>query len=119
MVSFNVKCLWCKLVPMNFVNPSDQTIRVGPLTIRFLITGGDSGGSVAAFEYTVPAGERLPVPAHSHDGYEETSYGVEGTLRFIVDGKEFEVGPGQAVCIPRGAFHRFENQGIVTPRGWR
>jgi hypothetical protein len=34
------------------VNPSEETIRVGPLTIRFLLTGDNSTGSVAAFEFT-------------------------------------------------------------------
>ena len=31
------------------VNPSDETIRLGPLAVHFLITGEDSSGSVAAF----------------------------------------------------------------------
>lgn len=29
-----------------------------------------------------------------------------------VDGKEIDIGPGQALCIPRGAIHRFDNNGI-------
>jgi oxalate decarboxylase/phosphoglucose isomerase-like protein (cupin superfamily) len=29
-----------------------------------------------------------------------------------VDGRPIEVGPGQALCIPRGAVHRFDNLGI-------
>ena len=32
------------------VNPSDETIRFGPLAVRFLLTGDDSTGSIAAFE---------------------------------------------------------------------
>ena len=32
------------------VNPSDETIRVGPLVIRFLTTADNSGGSIAVFE---------------------------------------------------------------------
>ena len=36
------------------VNPSDETIRMGPLTVRFLITGDNSNGSIAAFELVVP-----------------------------------------------------------------
>ena len=39
------------------INPSDETIQAGPVTIRFLLTGEDSGGSVAAFEFMVPAGK--------------------------------------------------------------
>jgi quercetin dioxygenase-like cupin family protein len=93
------------------VNPSDETIHLGPLVVRFLITGADAGGSVALFELTVPAAQRLAAPAHSHDHYEETIYGVEGVLTWTVDGKPIAVGPGQALCIPRGAVHRFDNNG--------
>ena len=60
------------------VNPSDETIRLGPLAVRFLITGDHSNGSVAAFELVVPAAQRLAAPAHSHDHYEETIYGIAG-----------------------------------------
>lgn len=92
------------------LNPAEESIAVGVLVVRFLLTGEDSLGSVAAFEMTVPGGERLPAPAHSHEHYEETIYGVAGVLTFVVDGKAFEIGPGQALCIPRGAVHRFENK---------
>jgi len=105
------------------VNPSDRTIDYGNLAIRFLVTGDDSAGSVAAFEVTVRGGQRLEAPAHSHDHYEETVYGVEGVLTWTVDGRAIEVGPGQALCIPRGAVHRFDNfgsdaaraLGVITP----
>ncbi len=94
------------------VNPSDETIRLGPLAVRFLLTGENSTGSVAAFELVVPGAQRLAAPAHSHDHYEETIYGIDGVLTWTVDGKQFDVGPGQALCIPRGAIHRFDNNGI-------
>ncbi len=93
------------------VNPSDETIRLGPLAVRFLITGEDASGSVAVFELSVPSAQRLAAPAHSHDHYEETVYGIEGVLTWTVDGKLIDVGPGQALCIPRGAIHRFDNNG--------
>jgi quercetin dioxygenase-like cupin family protein len=92
-------------------NPSDETIRLGPLAVRFLLTGDDASGSIALFELTVPAAQRLAAPAHSHDHYEETIYGVEGVLTWTVDGKRIDVGPGQALCIRRGAVHRFDNHG--------
>jgi quercetin dioxygenase-like cupin family protein len=106
-----------------FVNPSEETITFGPLMVRFLLTGDRSTGSIAAFELTVAAGQRLPAPAHSHDHYEETIYGLDGALTWTVDGKAIEVGPGQALCIPRGAIHRFDNLGsreakalcVITP----
>ena len=98
------------------VNPPDETIHLGPLAVRFLITAEDTSGSVAAFELTVPAGQRLAAPAHSHDHYEETIYGLEGALTWTVDGKEVDVGPGQALCIPRGAVHRFDNSGSLDAK---
>ena len=105
------------------VNPSDETIRLGPLVVRFLIDGENSIGSIAAFELIVPSTQRLAAPAHSHDHYEETIYGIDGILNWTVDGKQIDVGPGQALCIPRGAIHRFDNNGkqdakvlcVVTP----
>jgi len=93
------------------VNPSDETIHLGPLAVRFLVTGADASGSVALFELTVPGAQRLAAPAHSHDHYEETIYGIEGVLSWTVDGTRIDVGPGQALCIPRGAVHRFDNHG--------
>ena len=36
------------------VNPSEETIKIGPLGIRFLLTGDDSNGSVSVFEVLVP-----------------------------------------------------------------
>jgi len=105
------------------VNPSEEIIHVGPLVVRFLLTGDNSSGSIAAFELTVPAAQRLPAPAHSHDHYEEAIYGIDGVLTWTVDGQQIDVGPGQALCIPRGAVHRFDNHGsrdvktlcVITP----
>ena len=93
------------------VNPSQEAIRLGALELRFLVTGADSNGSVAAFEMTVPAGEKLLTPPHSHDAYEETIYGRQGILTWTVEGSTIEVGAGQALCIPRGAVHGFANHG--------
>ena len=61
--------------------------------------------------------------AHSHNGYEETIYGLEGVLTWAVEGVPTDVGPGEALLIPRGAVHHFDNTrdvdakalAIVTP----
>jgi quercetin dioxygenase-like cupin family protein len=99
-----------------------EEIRVGELAIRFLLQGEQSAGSLAVFEFDVPAGAKVPV-AHSHDAYEETIYGLEGILTWTVEGTPVEVGAGEVLCIPRGAVHQFDNRGdvdasalaIVTP----
>jgi quercetin dioxygenase-like cupin family protein len=104
------------------VTDKPEEIRLGGLAIRFLVEGGASGGSVAVFEFDVAAGAKVPV-AHSHDAYEETIYGLAGVLTWTVDGHQKEIGPGDVLCIPRGAVHRFDNfhpaeakmLAIVTP----
>ena len=109
--------------PALALNPADETIGSGPIVIRFLLTGAESNRTVAAFEVTVRGGQRLLAPAHSHDHYEETIYGLEGVLTWTVNGRPIDVAPGQALCIPRGAVHRFDNHGtgdakvlcVVTP----
>lgn len=98
------------------LDPADEVIWIGLIQIRFLVTGAESNGSAAIFELTVPAGEKLPAPAHSHDAYEETLYGLEGVTTWTVDGVPIEVGPGQALCIPRGAVHAFANHGDVDAK---
>ena len=99
-----------------------EEIKVGPLAIRFLVEGEQSGGSVAVFEFDVPAGTTVPA-AHSHDGYDETIYGLDGVLTWTVEDTATDVGPGETLCIPRGAVHQFDNPhetdakalAIVTP----
>ena len=99
-----------------------EEILVGSMTIRFLVEGGESGGSVAIFEFDVPAGAKVAA-AHSHDGYDETIYGLEGVLTWTIEGAAVNVGPDEALFIPRGAVHHFDNThgvdakalAIVTP----
>jgi quercetin dioxygenase-like cupin family protein len=98
------------------VNPSEESIKLGPIEIRFLLTGDDSSGSVSLFEVLVPLGQKLAAPAHKNDAYEEILYGIEGVLTWTVDGTPIEVGPGQALCIPRGAVHRFDNLGSTDAK---
>src|SRR3954454_23228440 len=89
---------------------SGETITVGAMRVRFLVEGDASNGSVAVFECDVPAQARMPAP-HSHDAFEETIYGLEGVTGWTVDGKGVEIGPGDAMCIPRGSVHGFANEG--------
>jgi hypothetical protein len=46
--------------------------------VRFLLTGDDPTGSVAAFELAVPAAQHLAAPAHSHD-HDERRHGLAGS----------------------------------------
>jgi quercetin dioxygenase-like cupin family protein len=93
-----------------------EEIRLGQLVVRFLVEGKDSSGSVAMFELDVPAGAKVPV-AHSHDAYEETVYGLQGSVTLTVAGEKVEIGPGDSFCIKRGVVHRFDNLSGSHARG--
>ena len=92
-----------------------EDIRVGALTIRFLVDGEQSNGTQAVFEVTIPPEAHVPAP-HSHDGFEETVYGLDGVSTWTVDGTEHAIAPGDTVCILRGAVHGFVNRGDVPAR---
>ena len=87
-----------------------EAIQIGGMKIQFLVEASDSNGSAAVFRCDLPAAAQLPVP-HSHDGFEETVYGLSGVTVWTVDGVPTEIGPGDAVCIPRGAVHGFAVSG--------
>jgi quercetin dioxygenase-like cupin family protein len=101
---------------------ASQTIRVGALTVRFVLDAETSGGVATAFECEVPANAVMPL-AHSHDSFDETNYGLAGVTTFTVDGEEHELHPGEVVFVPRGAVHAFENRhhadarflAVITP----
>src|SRR3954463_12374843 len=85
------------------------TIRLGALGIRFVLDAETSEGRATAFECDVPA-NAVMAAAHSHDGLDETHYGLTGVTTFPVDGERRELHPGEFVFIPRGAIHAFDNR---------
>ena len=92
-----------------------ETIAVGALSVRFLVEAADSNGTASVFECFVPANARMPAP-HSHDGFEETIYGLEGVSTWTIDGETLAIGPGEAVCVSRGQVHGFDNLGDVDAK---
>jgi len=86
----------------------NETIRIGQVTIDFLLETADTNGSVAMFEFSVPAGAKVPLP-HYHEHYDETIYGLEGVITFTVEGKPADIAQGESYFIPRGAVHGFIN----------
>jgi quercetin dioxygenase-like cupin family protein len=88
---------------------------IGSIAIRFVLDGTAAGGQVSIFEFDIPAGASFPVP-HRHDGYDETIYGLEGTMTWTVGDTSTDVGPGDALFIPRGTPHRYRNTSDATIR---
>jgi quercetin dioxygenase-like cupin family protein len=91
-----------------------EPIRVGGLTIDYLVDGSDKDG-LGVFELTVPAGSNVP-PPHSHTHNEECVYVLEGVLRYSVDGEVRDLRPGEWMRTPSGSVHGFSNPHQVTAR---
>ena len=85
-----------------------EIIRIGQIEVRFLLESKDSNGQLAMFEFSVPAGAKVPAP-HSHTHYDETIYGLEGVMTFTVNGQPVDIAAGDTCFIPRGAVHGFNN----------
>jgi quercetin dioxygenase-like cupin family protein len=89
------------------------TIQLGDIEVRFLVDAEESQGAATVFECEIRPDAKVPAP-HSHDGFEETVYGLAGTTTFTVDGTTTELGVGSALCIRRGQVHQFVNRGTTN-----
>ncbi|MDO9709302.1 cupin domain-containing protein [Paracraurococcus lichenis] len=87
-----------------------ETIRMGGLELRFLRSREDTEGSLDLFEMVVQPRARMPVP-HYHESWDETVYGLSGTVTWRIDGQDVPVGPGGTAFIRRGVVHGFRNDG--------
>lgn len=84
-----------------------KVVRIGELELRFLAEDR-SDASIVMFEFVVPPGARVPAP-HYHQAVDEALYGLEGTFTVTIDGAAREIGPGDAIYIPRGTVHHHAN----------
>ena len=63
-----------------------------------------------------------PPQVHVHHGDDEAWHVLEGSLRFQLDGRTVEAGPGTTVFVPAGVAHTYEAlEGsryliVLTPR---
>lgn len=67
----------------------------------------DVNGAFTIIEVNVPP--FMGPPLHYHQEREEIFEVLEGRFRFHVEGKEFEVGPGTSVVVPRNTVHGWVN----------
>jgi quercetin dioxygenase-like cupin family protein len=87
-------------------------IQLHALQVTFLLDEDDTSGQSTVFETRVPVGAFVP-PPHSHDGFDETIYVLEGTFTVRCDGEARQLHPGDAAFVGRGQVHDFENAGDV------
>jgi quercetin dioxygenase-like cupin family protein len=92
---------------MDMENTS-EIIKIGQIEIRFLLESPRTNEQLAMFEFFVPSTAKVPLP-HYHESYDETVYGLEGNMTFMVGEKTIELEKGQTYFIPRGVIHGFKN----------
>ena len=78
--------------------------------MRFLRTAADTNGALLRIETVNPPGGE-PEPVHVHPRQESRAEVIAGTLRFVIDGTERRLGPGDAITIPAAVPHHFINDG--------
>jgi quercetin dioxygenase-like cupin family protein len=92
-----------------------DTIRVGEMSVTFLKTRHETEGAFDLFELTIPPFARVPLP-HIHRKYDETIFGLDGTMTWTLRDKSTEVRRGATLLIPRGTPHFYANRTHATAR---
>lgn len=82
-----------------------QVLHVLGMAHSIVVSADDSESS---YEYLFLQGSPgLGVPPHVHQREDETFHVLEGSVRFVLEGKEFEAKAGDVVHLPRGTHHGF------------
>ncbi len=77
--------------------------------VTFKVKGSDVGGAYSVSEGILPPFSGPPL--HIHENADEAFEILEGRLRFICEGEEFDAPAGTTVLIPKGAQHTWKNIG--------
>jgi quercetin dioxygenase-like cupin family protein len=78
------------------------------MDVRWLVTDRTVGATTTVFGVTIfPPGARHEL--HRHPNVEEVEYIVSGRGIAYVDDSSVELGPAEALFVPRNAYHGFEN----------
>src|SRR5690554_3399760 len=93
-----------------FLQPGEgESLRIVGESVRVLADGASTAGACFVFEETTRPGHGPPL--HTHAREDEFFYVVEGSVKFVVDGRETVVRAGGAAFAPRGSAHTFCNVG--------
>jgi quercetin dioxygenase-like cupin family protein len=96
--------------------PGDGTMLKNPVggTIRLMLRGPDTGGSLTALETTAAPGEGPPL--HCHADEDELLYVIDDRFRFRLGNDVSEAAAGALVFVPRGVRHTWQNVADVPAR---
>jgi len=85
--------------PVDRMTTLEGAASAGEMTIKPLVVGND----MLLIELFEAKGVR--VPEHAHDDHESIVYLVKGSMRLVIDGREFIARAGDAWLHPRGVPH--------------
>ena len=92
-----------------------QDVQRSPgVTIQVLLGAADGMPNFHMRVFTLPPGARIP--AHRHDVIEHQQLVLEGRMHLTFDGDGRTAAAGDAVYIPAGCTHSYENRGDVPVR---
>ena len=80
-------------------------IRALGVTIEVRETAASTGGELVEFD-VVGRARGFLTQAHVHEQQSERHEVISGSMRLVVDGRSYELGPGDAMDVPAGASHR-------------
>ena len=83
--------------------------------LLFRKTSSDTGGEAVVLEMFVKP-DGFVAAAHVHPYQEERFEILDGSVSFMLGGKEFVAGPGEKLTVPTGTPHRFWNAGEEEAR---
>lgn len=93
---------------------AEQMIFPDAITLKILLSGEQTGGTLAIFEDVVEPG--VGPGRHIHHHQDETFFFLEGDFIAEVEGKLYKFKPGDVAFIPRGTVHAFKNAGKTPGR---
>jgi len=88
-----------RAAPVDRMGTLEGATSPGEVTIKPLVVGD----GMLLIELVEAKGAR--VPEHTHDDHESIVYLVKGSMRLVIDGREFVAHAGDAWLHPRGVPH--------------
>jgi len=84
--------------------------------LSVMISGQQSGGTLAVMSEQTPPGGGPPL--HYHTREDEIFLVIEGKISYFANDAWTEVAPGGVVYLPKGTVHTYRNTGETLSRHW-
>ncbi|WP_460639857.1 cupin domain-containing protein [Larkinella harenae] len=95
------------------MKPSEVINLGNGLEVHFCLDASDTNAQFTLFKVVIHPNAKVPA-AHYHDNFDETLYGIKGSLTLTVDDQILQLNPGDHYFIKRGRIHSFTNNTSET-----